>query len=149
MVTITDKADVYTQLLRVADSVRKYSYSPYSNYRVGAAVFCESPSGGDPRIYAGTNVENASYGLTICAERAAFVKAVADGCRDFKILAIVTDTPSGDATSCGACRQFMSEFNPDLEIITGFGNGEVVGKWILHDLLPYAFGPERLGKVQA
>jgi cytidine deaminase len=96
-------------LIDAAFAAREKAYAPYSKFRVGAAVL--TPAG---RIYAGCNVENASYGLTLCAERVALVNAVAAGDRQFVAMALVT---SGGASPCGACRQFAAEFRGDLPII--------------------------------
>jgi len=96
-------------LLEVAKNARKNAYVPYSHYQVGAALLSASGN-----VYAGCNVENASYGLSICGERTAFVKAVSEGEREFLAIAVMTD----DAGSpCGACRQFMAEFGLDTIVI--------------------------------
>ena len=117
-------------------AVRDQAHAPYSKFRVGAALECE-----DGRIFAGCNVENASYGLTICAERSAVVQAVAAGATRFKRIVVATgiDPP---AAPCGACRQVLWEFGPDLVV-------ESVGphsrkQWRIWELLPEAFGPEFL-----
>lgn len=94
------------------------SYSPYSKFRVGAAILCA-----DGSIVTGTNVENRSFGLTICAERSALVAAVSAGKRDFKAVAIATPDSDYPVSPCGACRQVLSEFlHPDSKI--SFGNAE-------------------------
>lgn len=123
-------------LIQQALEARKYSYSPYSKFAVGAAL--ETATG---EIILGANVENASYGLTICAERVALVKAVSQGIKKFKRLAVVADTP-GPVAPCGACRQMLNEFAPDLEIILTNvkGDAETV---FLNELLPKAFRFER------
>ena len=97
------KQDVQ-QLIECAIEARQQSYSPYSNFAVGAALLCE-----DGTIYKGCNIENASYGLTNCAERTAIFKAISEGHRKFKALAVVADT-EGPCSPCGACRQVMKEF---------------------------------------
>src|SRR5689334_19967594 len=104
----TDDAE---DLLRVAHAAAVLAYSPYSNVRVGAALLAD-----DGEVYAGCNVENASYGLTICAERSAVLRAVASGRRRFKAIAIATDRPQA-LMPCGACRQVLAEFAPDLLVI--------------------------------
>jgi len=110
------------------------SYSPYSRLRVGAALRAI-----DGRIFTGCNVENASFGLTSCAERTALVKAVSEGAREFDVLAVATD---GDRPSmpCGACRQMLSEFAPSLRILIASSNA-ATRELSLRDLLPHAFGP--------
>jgi cytidine deaminase len=122
---------VVDALAEAARAVQAQAYAPYSGYRVGAAILAE-----DGRVFVGCNVENASYGLTICAERAAVVRAVADGARRFRRVVVVSDSEP-PAAPCGACRQVLFEFGPDLEV-------EAVGpssrhQWSMHELLPAAF----------
>jgi cytidine deaminase len=122
-------------LLRAACDVRLRSHSPYSHFRVGAALLCR-----DGRIVTGTNVENVSYGLSICAERAAVCRAVAEGARDFVAIAICAD--GHDPTPpCGACRQVLVEFGPALEVFLGgeAGPDGPVKTFRLRDLIPEAF----------
>lgn len=126
------------QLLEQAVEARTYSYSPYSNYKVGAALLT---SGG--LVYKGTNVENASYGLTCCAERTAVFKAVSEGVRDFVAIAVVG---KNSPTPCGACRQVLNEFNPNLIILSGDESGQLVSEATLEELLPKSFGPKNLSK---
>ncbi len=119
------------ELIEEAIEAREHSYSPYSRFKVGAAL--KSKSG---KIYTGTNVENASYGLTVCAERTAVYKAVSQGEREFEALAIFTDTE--DLTPpCGACRQVLWEFSRDLVVILANSNEKKILK--LSDLLPLPF----------
>ncbi len=99
------------QLVTQAREVAGRAYAPYSRFHVGAVLV-----GQDGRIFAGCNVENISFGLTICAERNAVFAAVAAGCREFAKIVIVADT-AVPASPCGACRQVLAEFNPDLEIV--------------------------------
>lgn len=105
----------YAELIKRATEVKQNSYSPYSNYKVGAALLSNSG-----KIYLGTNVENASYGLSICAERSAVSSAVSAGERNFKAIAIVTDSEKL-ASPCGACRQVLIEFNPEMYVILSNG----------------------------
>lgn len=97
------------ELIQSAFEAQKRAYCPFSNFPVGAAL--RTASG---RIYQGVNVENVSFGLTICAERVAASAAVANGEREFKAIAIVS---RGGVSPCGACRQFLAEFNPNLPIV--------------------------------
>jgi len=120
------------KLVRDAWRVREASYAPYSQFRVGAAVLASSG-----RIYIGANVENASYGLTVCAERAAVFAAVSAGERKLEMLAVVTDAPS-ITPPCGACRQVIWEFAKDASIIAENQRGER-RHWKIQELLPDAF----------
>ena len=118
-------------LMERAIKARENSYSPYSHFAVGAALLCE-----DSTIYEGCNIENASYGLTNCAERTAIFKAVSDGHVTFKALAVVADT-EGPCAPCGACRQVMSEFKIPLIIMGNLmGNIKIV---TIEELLPFSF----------
>ena len=124
------------KLLEMALEMRNYSYVPYSKYAVGAALLAE-----DGRVFTGCNVENAAYGNTLCAERTALCKAVSEGARKFTAIAIAS---SGSAPfPCGACRQSLYEFAPDLRVmVTWDGN---VAEATLRELLPDGFGPSSLG----
>jgi cytidine deaminase len=120
------------ELLELAKTARKNSYSPFSKFKVGAAVYTE-----DSGMYSGTNVENSSYGLTVCAERIAVFKAVSEGDTKIKKLAVIADTD--DVVSpCGACRQVIFEFGDNIEIIMSNLKG-IVKKVYIKDLLPYGF----------
>ena len=124
------------KLIEMAKKARDNAYAPYSNFKVGAALLTE-----DGEIFTGANVENASYGLSICAERVAVFKAVSEGKRKFKAIAVVADTEK-PTPPCGACRQVLAEFG-DLEVIMANLKGDVkVMK--LSELLPEAFMPEDL-----
>jgi cytidine deaminase len=124
-------------LLEQARSVQQRAYAPYSEFRVGAALL-----GVDGKIYAGCNVENASYRVTTCAEQGAIATAVAAGARRFTHLALVTDSEYAESP-CGACRQVLSEFAPELEILSVGTSGEEK-RWKLNELLPMAFTPKSL-----
>ncbi|MBQ8093030.1 MAG: cytidine deaminase [Clostridia bacterium] len=130
--TLTDE-----ELITLAYEAREYAYAPYSGYKVGAALLSE-----DGRVFKGCNVENAAYPNTYCAERTALVKAVSEGARRFTKLAI---TGSGSTPyPCGACRQSLYEFAPNLDILIAW-DGNVI-KTNLSELLPGGFGPSSLGK---
>ena len=129
-------------LVRAAKAAREGAYAPYSGFLVGAAVV-----GASGTIYAGCNVENASYGLTICAERVAIFKAVEAGEREMAALAVVSEP---GATPCGACRQVLAEFASDPEgvmIIVVDGRGDE-RHYTLNQLLPLNFSGKSLGLLQ-
>ncbi len=128
---MTDK-----ELLQTAIQAREFSYAPYSNFRVGAALLGKSG-----RVYTGCNVENAAYTPTNCAERTAIFKAVSEGEREFSAIAIVggKDSLSDMCAPCGVCRQVLAEFcSGDLKII--MGNVQNIKVCTLSQLLPYSFG---------
>ena len=119
------------KLMDCAIKAREKAYSPYSHFAVGAALLCE-----DGTLYAGCNIENASYGLTNCAERTAIFKAVSEGHIKFKALAVVADT-EGPCAPCGACRQVMAEFKIPLIIMGNLmGNIKMV---TIEEVLPFSF----------
>ena len=118
-------------LLAFAREVQEKAYAPYSNFRVGAAIYA------DGEIFQGVNVENAAYSSTVCAERAALTAAVTAGCRDITAIAIVGDSES-PTVPCGGCRQALAEFNPELRVIMGGNTDEVLVR-SLEELLPEAF----------
>ncbi len=128
---MTEPTSADLALLAFAREAKDKAYAPYSDFRVGAAVF----AGGD--IYQGCNVENAAYGSTICAERSAALHAVMHGQRWFDAIAIVGDSDA-PTVPCGACRQFLAEFNPDLRVVMG-GATDAVMVMTLGELLPEAF----------
>lgn len=125
------------QLYEKACAMLQNAYCPYSNYRVGAALLCD-----DGSVFTGVNIENASYGATICAERSAIAAAVSQGKRRFVKIAIAGS--SSVAWPCGVCLQVLSEFAaPDFLVIAG-QNGRPPLKMPLKELLPCAFGPQSL-----
>jgi cytidine deaminase len=118
-------------LLAFAREAQEKAYAPYSKFRVGAAIF----AGGE--IYQGCNVENAAYGSTVCAERGAAMRAIMDGQRFFDAISIVGDSDA-PTVPCGACRQFLAEFNPEMRVVMG-GATDAVMVMTLDELLPEAF----------
>ncbi|KAH6569489.1 hypothetical protein BASA50_010935 [Batrachochytrium salamandrivorans] len=126
------------ELAQYASQAKESSYSPYSNFRVGAALLAA-----DGQVFLGCNVENASYGGTICAERTAFVKAVSEGVKTFLAIAVITDKDTA-ISPCGVCRQFMVEFGKNLMVYQFSKNFKVVAIKSLKELLPDSFGPEDL-----
>jgi cytidine deaminase len=119
-------------LIAAARAAREHAHAPYSNFRVGAAVRAKSG-----RIFSGCNVENATYGLTLCAERVAVFKAISEGERGFDAVAVVADT---DALTppCGSCRQILWEFCGDIEVLLTNLHGKTES-WRLKDLFPRPF----------
>ncbi|MCB0743059.1 MAG: cytidine deaminase [Ignavibacteriae bacterium] len=130
----------YSELIQIANKAKTRAYSPYSKFRVGAALITEQ---GD--IYTGVNVENSSYGLTNCAERTAVFKAVSEGESKFKSIVITSDAEDF-ITPCGACRQVLMEIcGKDLEVVMTNRDNEIrILK--LEELLPFSFNKEYLDK---
>lgn len=124
------------ELMKMAIEARQNAYAPYSHFSVGAALLTESG-----KVYTGCNIENASYGLTCCAERNAIFAAVGAGERRFKMLAVAADSPEPVAP-CGACRQVIAEFGIPLVVM---GNLKEASKTMTaEELLPYGFGQESM-----
>jgi cytidine deaminase len=134
MATVSDE-----ELAALAVEAMENAYAPYSRFRVGAAL---SADGG--AIFTGANVENASYGLTVCAERVAVFKAVSAGHTRITRIAVVASS-ADEVFPCGACRQVLNEFGPSMTVITLSG-GKMAGKYPLQELLPRSFGPRNLEK---
>ena len=132
------------ELMRLAEDARAYSYTPYSNFAVGAALLTKSG-----KVYTGCNIESASYTPTNCAERTAVFKAVSEGERDFAAIAVIGG-PAGEkgrfCAPCGVCRQVLREFcEPDFRIL--LGTTDEVQVYTLEELLPTSFGPSDLKGV--
>lgn len=127
------------ELIALALEARKNSYSPYSQYKVGAALLTKSG-----RVYTGCNIENAAFGPTVCAERVAIFKAVSEGEKEFVKIAVAGgrgEYPDSYAYPCGVCRQVMGEFcRPDFEIVTAISTENFVSR-TLSEMLPESFGP--------
>lgn len=125
-------------LYEKALDVRENAYAPFSGFKVGAALLTE-----DGSIYTGVNIENSSFGATICAERTAFVKAISEGHRKFRAIAVTAGSEQ-ESLPCGICRQFMYEFAPQIEIITGT-DIDKLNMRTLEELMPLGF---RLSKEE-
>lgn len=124
------------KLIAAAKKAREFSYSPYSKFKVGAAVLTK-----DGKIYGGCNVENASYGITNCAERTAIFKAISEGERELVALAIVADTKR-PIPPCGACRQVIAEFKINTIIMSNLHGDTKIAT--LDEILPFSFSEEDL-----
>ncbi|HXI73635.1 MAG TPA: cytidine deaminase [Verrucomicrobiae bacterium] len=123
-----------TKLIRAAADAGKHSVSPYSKFKVGAALLTKSGE-----IISGANVESASYGLTCCAERIALFKALTDGKKDFVAMAVVARCDGGP-TPCGACRQLLREYAPDAKVFVADSDDlKTVREFTVRELLPAAF----------
>jgi cytidine deaminase len=129
------------ELMTAARAARRFAYAPYSHYDVGAAI-----RDVEGRLWTGANVENASYGLSICAERAAVAKMVSEGSR--RIASVAVSTRDG-GTPCGMCLQTLSEFAPDGESVTVIVTDDAGGvhRYSLRDLMPFAFRSDSLGRT--
>lgn len=125
----------WDDLFKQAVEAREYSYSPYSQYKVGAALLTKNG-----KVYTGCNIENAAYTPSVCAERTAIFKAVSEGVTEFVAIAIAT---LNGGTPCGVCRQVIREFAPNMIIIFGAIEGDYQTR-SLAELLPDSFGPEKL-----
>jgi cytidine deaminase len=125
------------ELVAAAADVRANAYAPYSEFRVGASIL----AGG--RVFTGVNVENASYPVSVCAERNAVAAAIAAGERRIDCVAVVTDADR-PTPPCGGCRQVLWEFGPESLVVSETTSGERAA-WALEDLIPEAFGPDSFG----
>ena len=123
------------ELVELARQARERAHAPFSHFKVGAVVECE-----DGRVFTGCNVENSSYGLSLCAERVAIFKAISEGARDFARLAVIADTHlHGPVRPCGACRQVISDlFGGDAEVIMADLQGQIETQAV-RELLPAPF----------
>ncbi len=126
------------KLLKEAVDASKFAHCPYSNFRVGAAVLTESG-----KIYLGGNIENVSYGATVCAERVAIWKAVSEGEKVFQAIA-VNGPGSKEAYPCAQCRQVMVEFGLDWLVISGDSKGNYLGEKTVREIVPFPFTPDAL-----
>ena len=127
----------FKKLIKEAEKARKRAYTPYSKFKVGAAVLSS-----DGKIFSGCNIENASFGMSVCAERVAIFKAISEGSTKFKAIAVIGDTDK-PCSPCGACRQVISEFGEEILLVMANLKGDVKIKKI-GELLPEAFGKKDL-----
>lgn len=127
------------KLIAEAAKVRDCAYAPYSNFKVGAALMTL-----DGQIFSGANVENASYGLTVCAERVAIFNAVSKCHRDIAAIAVVTDVEE-PASPCGSCRQVLAEFGMDMKVIIANTKGKYI-ETTVRELMPLAFDKKTLNR---
>ncbi|KAM9445715.1 cytidine deaminase a isoform 1-T3 [Clarias gariepinus] len=127
-------------LIHKSHKAKEFAYSPYSKFRVGAALLTR-----DGTVFTGCNVENASLTLGICAERVAISKAVSEGFKEFKAIAIASDMVDEFISPCGGCRQFLREFGLHWEVYLSKPDGSFI-KMTAGELLPVSFGPEDLLK---
>jgi len=128
---------VKEELIRKANEAREQAYAPYSRYQVGAAVLTA-----DGQVFTGCNIENAAFPSSLCAERVAIFKAVSEGHRQLRAIAVVT---SNGGSPCGGCRQVMREFGgKQLVVLIADGSGTLLEELTLDELLPRSFGPEEL-----
>lgn len=128
---VKEDPELIRRLYRDALKATENAFAPFSHFHVGAALLTR-----DGRIFTGVNVENSSYGATICAERTALVKAISEGARTFAAIAVVSQ--DGEAWPCGICRQVLYEFSPDMLVITGRSE-EALETAALEELLPHGF----------
>ncbi len=128
-----------SECLKLAKKILQHSYAPYSDFHVAAVVV-----GKTGKLYPGVNVENASYGLTICAERVAIGTAITQGEREISTVYVLTDTPQ-PTSPCGACRQVLREFGKEIRVVMATVSGKTKIS-SLKKLLPASFGPENLNR---
>ncbi|XP_064423767.1 cytidine deaminase a [Latimeria chalumnae] len=129
-----------TLLIQMSHKAKEFAYCPYSQFRVGAALLTS-----DGKVILGCNVENACYNLGVCAERTAIQKAISEGKRNFRAIAIASDLQDQFISPCGACRQVMREFGTDWDVYLSKPDGSYVSTTV-NELLPISFGPEDLKK---
>ncbi|XP_012295162.1 cytidine deaminase isoform X1 [Aotus nancymaae] len=138
----TLKPECVQRLLVCSQEAKKSAYCPYSHFPVGAALLTQ-----DGRIFQGCNIENACYPLGICAERTAIQKAISEGYKDFRAIAIASDMQDDFISPCGACRQVMREFGTNWAVYMTKPDGTYIVMTV-QELLPSSFGPEDLQKTQ-
>ena len=126
------------EMIKLSFEAQKNSYSPYSHFKVGISLLCK-----DGKIFKGTNIENASHSAGICGERVTFTKAISEGERDFVAICITCSNPETYAYPCGVCRQFMSEFDLNLQVIVAKSENDYKIH-TLEELLPHSFNKDDL-----
>ncbi|TWW61644.1 cytidine deaminase b isoform X2 [Takifugu flavidus] len=134
-------AEMIKKLIEQSHEAKKQAYCPYSKFRVGSALLTA-----DNRVITGCNMENACNNLGICAERNAVAKAVSEGCRQFKAIAIASDMTEKYISPCGGCRQVLREFGTNWRVFLSKADGSYLERTV-EDLLPISFGPDDLSKV--
>jgi len=132
----------YRSLARLARAAKKHSYSPYSRFRVGAALLAK-----DGNVFTGCNVEDSSLGLTVCAERTALLKAVSEGVRKFVAIAVASDE-DGFTFPCGACRQVLLDIAGDIDVVLTAPGGKMQ-VFKTSELLPFPFGADNLTRKKS
>ncbi|EDV24180.1 uncharacterized protein TRIADDRAFT_27098 [Trichoplax adhaerens] len=136
--TSTALTDEDKEILRNCHLAKEFAYAPYSKFRVGSALLAENG-----KIYLGCNVENAAYGACICAERTAIVKAVSEGQKKFRSIAITADIQDQFCLPCGTCRQVLAEFSPDCVLYSVKPDNQYI-RTTVKEILPHAFTPQHL-----
>ena len=129
---------MHETLIQEAKQARMKAYTPYSHFKVGAAVLTKSG-----KVFKGGNIENVSYGATVCAERVAIWKAVSEGEKEFEAIAVIGPGTS-EGYPCAQCRQVMVEFGLDWLVISGDAQGNYMGEMTVRELVPFAFTPDAL-----
>jgi len=130
--------EIKERLLKAAVAGAENAHCPYSNFKVGAAVLTKSG-----KIFSGGNIENVSYGATVCAERVAIWKAVSEGEKEYEAIAVIGPGKK-EAYPCAQCRQVMVEFGLDWLVISGDEDGNYMGEMMVCDLVPFPFTPDAL-----
>ena len=137
---MTSNDDRLEELVAAAREIRSRAYAPYSGFHVGAALLA-----GD-RVFTAVNMENASYPLSVCAERNAVAKAISEGETSLRAVAVVTDATGAPTPPCGGCRQVLSEFGEGILVIAENVDGSERKRWTVAELLPDSFGPDDLAE---
>ena len=137
---MTSNDDRLEELVAAAREIRSRAYAPYSGFHVGAALLA-----GD-RVFTAVNMENASYPLSVCAERNAVAKAISEGETSLRAVAVVTDATGSPTPPCGGCRQVLREFGEGILVIAENVDGSERKRWTVAELLPDSFGPDDLAE---